>query len=181
MKPEVRLMLLHRDYVDETGAPVGTESERVQPPAIVAAPTPWSPAQLVSLVIGVGFAVFGIVAVTRTGFHTDHIYTPVASVWRMPHTPLLGVIEIAYGALLIVSSVVPGGMRALMGLLGALALVVGITALFRPIPHNLVHWLGVTHRSGVFYTIIGAVIVVAAFAAPIFVPDTRRRRVSTYT
>jgi hypothetical protein len=174
-------VLLHREYVDETATPVRAEYERVQPPAIVAAPTPWSPAQLVSLVIGVGFAVFGIVALTRTGFHSAHIYTPVATVWRMPSTPLLGVLEIAYGALLIVSSVVPGGMRALMGLLGAMALVVGITALFRPIPHNLVHWLGVSHRSGVVYTIIGAVIVVTAFAAPVFVSDTRRRRVDRYS
>jgi hypothetical protein len=173
-------MLLHREYVDDKNTPDGPQTfERVDPPAIVTESAPWSPAQLVAMVMGVGFAVFGIVALTRTGFHTAHIYTPVASVWRLPHTPLLGAIELAYGALLIVSAVVPGGMRALMGLLGAAAIVVGIAALIRPVPRDLSHWLAVTHRSGVVYTIVGAVLILVAFAAPIFVPGSRRR-VRTY-
>ena len=79
----------------------------------------WSPVQILGLIVGIGFAVLGLAAIVRTGFDTSHIYRPHEVVWQLPHSPLLALIEIAFGALLIVASVLPGGIRSLIGLLGA--------------------------------------------------------------
>jgi len=141
---------------------------------------PWSPLQLIGLIVGVGFTVLGIVAVARTGFDTSHIYTPRTVVWHLRHNPLLAVIEIGYGVLMILASVVPGGLRALMGLLGAAALVLGIVTLAGP-PQRINHWLAVANANGVVFTIVGAVVVLAAIVSPVFFAGTRRqtRRVRT--
>jgi hypothetical protein len=125
------------------------------------------------MIVGVGFAVLGIVAVIRTGFDTSHIYTPRLIVWHLAHNPLLAAIEIGFGVLMIIASVVPGGLRSLMGLLGAAALVFGVVVLAGP-SHRLVHYLGVGHSSGVLYTIVGAVVVLAAIISPVFFTGTRR-------
>jgi hypothetical protein len=138
----------------------------------------WSPAQIIGLIAGIGMTVLGIAAVARTGFHTDHIYSPHALVWHLPHSPLLGVIEIGFGVLLILASVVPGAARGLMGLLGAIALAFGIVVLVNTSSDNLNlnHTLAVTHRSGWFFVIVGAVVLLAALFSPVFIPRARRRR-----
>src|SRR4051794_20415804 len=79
----------------------------------------WSPAQLIGLIIGIFFVVFGVVAVNRTGFNTDHIYSPHTAVWHFPHSPLLGVSEIGFGILVILASIVPGASRVALSILGA--------------------------------------------------------------
>ena len=113
----------------------------------------------------------------RTGFDTSHIYTPHTDVWTLPHSPLLGVIEIGYGVLLVLASVVPGGVRWLMGLLGAAALAFGLVIVIGDTPTRLNNWLAVTHRSGWLYVIVGGVVLLAAIVAPVFVTGTRRRHV----
>jgi hypothetical protein len=162
-----------RGYVDEVDeAPnypsyVASDVPRAQA-------TPWSPAQFIGLIVGVGFAVLGIVAVNRTGFDTSHIYTPRVIVWHLAHNPLLAVIEIGFGVLMIIASIVPGGLRTLMALLGAAALVLGIVVLAGP-SHRLTHWLAVSHSSGVLFTVVGAVVVLAATISPVFFMGTTRR------
>jgi hypothetical protein len=157
------------ERADTPGYPDYVERD-VQRAAAIA----WSPAQLIGLVVGVGFTVLGIVAVVRTGFDTSHIYTPRVIVWHLAHNPLLAMSEIGFGVLMIIASVVPGGLRTLMGLLGAAALVLGIVVLAGP-SHRLTHWLGVGHSSGLFFTIIGAVVVLAAVISPVFFTGGQRR------
>ena len=134
----------------------------------------WSPGQIIGLIAGIGFAVLGIAAIVRTGFDTAHIYRPHEVVWRLPHSPLLALIEIAYGALLIVASVVPGGIRWLLGLLGAASLTMGVVIVSGSTPQRLNNWLAVTHRNGWLFTIVGAVVVIAALASPVFTASTHR-------
>jgi hypothetical protein len=139
--------------------------------------SPWSPLQIIGLIIGIGFAALGIATVARTGFDTSHIYTPQADVWRLPHTPLFGLIEIGFGALLVLASVPPGGMRSLTMLLGAAALAFGIVILVEAAPNRLEHWLGVRPINGWLYTIVGAVLVLSALLMPVFEGTVTRRRV----
>ena len=135
----------------------------------------WSPAQFIGLVIGIGFTVLGIAALARTGFNTDHVFTPHDVIWRLPHSPLLALIEIGYGVLMILASVIPGGARTLMTLLGAISLAFGIVVLVESPPSHLNDWLAVTHRSGWLCVIVGAVVVLASMLAPAFGGDVRRR------
>ena len=162
-----------REYVDDPNVVPATYVERDVPRSNAMS---WSPVQLIGMIVGIGVTVLGIAAVARTGFDTAHFYTPRTSVWHLPHTPLLGVIEIGYGVLMILASVVPGGLRTLMGLLGAAALVLGIVVLAAP-SHRLAHWLAVNHNSGVLFTIIGAVVVVTAIVSPVFFSATPRRQI----
>jgi len=159
-----------RGYVDEASSYPGYVERDVPRTQAI----PWSPAQFVGMIVGVGFAVLGIVALIRTGFDTSHIYTPRVIVWHLAHNPVLAASEIGFGVLMIFASVVPGGLRTLMALLGAAALVLGIVVLAGP-SHRLVHWLGVGHSSGVFFTIVGAVVIVFAIISPVFFAGGERR------
>jgi hypothetical protein len=138
---------------------------------------PWSPAQIIGLIVGIGFAALGIAAIARTGFHTDHIYTPHADVWNLPHSPLLGLIEIGFGVLMVIASVVPGGARGFMGFLGAISVGFGIVVLVEQQPNRLNDWLAVTHRSGWLYLVVGVVVLLSAILSPVFGGELRRRTV----
>jgi hypothetical protein len=154
-----------------------TQSDEVveERPTIATATPTWSPAQIVGLAAGIFFAVLGVAAVARTGFATGHVYTPHATVWSFPHTPLFAVCEIGFGVLLVLASVVPGGARSLMGLLGAIGVGFGLVLLAGDTPTRLRHWLAATHRTGWLYLVVGAVVLLAAIVSPVFVSGTRRR------
>ena len=149
----------------------------------MAEPTPWSPAQIIGLIVGIGFTVLGIAVVATTGFHTSHIYTPHDMVWHLWHSPLLGLCEIGFGVLMIVASVIPGGSRALMAFLGAVSLAFGIVILTNAAQSNITHWFGVTHANGWLFTIVGGVVLLTAMMSPTFVTGGRtrhRRQVVTH-
>lgn len=140
-------------------------------------PTPWSPAQILGLIVGIGFTVLGIAAIATTGFHTDHIYTPHDTVWRLSHSPLLALCEIGFGVLMIVASVIPGGSRELMALLGAISLAFGIVILTNAAQDNITHWFGTTHANGWLFAVVGGVMLLAAMLSPtFFTGGTRRHR-----
>ena len=163
--------------VDGTRDPVavGDRSVVVNGRSVGATMPAWSPAQVIGLVVGIGFTVLGVAAVARTGFDTAHIYTPHDTVWRLPHSPLLGVIEVGFGVLMVLSSVVPGGLRTLMALLGAVSLAFGIVVLIEAAPSQLNRWLAVTHANGWLFTAVGAVVLLAALFSPVFSGGMHRR------
>src|SRR5262245_175524 len=102
------------------------DDDEVEERRSVAAAPIFSLAQIIGLIVGIGFAVLGIAAVAQLGFDTEDMYQPQELVWRLPHSPLLGMCEIAFGVLMIIASVVPGGLRTLMALLGAISLAFGL-------------------------------------------------------
>jgi MFS family permease len=132
-------------------------------------PRLWSPAQLVALVIGVGFIVFGAVALTETGFSTSRLYEPVERVWTFDHTPLLAIVELGFGVVMLITALRPVAGRALMSLLSAGALGAGIIILADVWPRRLHDWFGVEHRNGWLYVIVGAVGLAFAIFMPTFV------------
>ena len=136
---------------------------------------PWSPAQLVAVLIGAAFVVLGIAALARTGFDTDHIMSPTREIIGFRHTPLLGAIEIAFGALLILAGVVPGAARALMAFLGVVAAVFGALLLVNVAPNRFHHWLGAGDPYGWMALIVGVVLLLAAFVSPEFGRGRRSR------
>ena len=146
-------MLLHRRRADE---------DVVRRPLVH-----WSPAQLVALGIGVGSIVLGVYALTRTGLSTSHLYEPHRSVWRLEHTPLLGVLEVAFGVLLALTAFAPIAGRAPMALLSACAVAFGVIILADVWPARLAHWLGVHHRHGWLYVIAGGIALLAAIVSPV--------------
>jgi len=128
----------------------------------------WSLAQIIGLIVGIGYTALGIAAVVDTGFDTDHLDTPHQLVWSFAHSPLLGAIEIAFGVLMILASVIPGGARVSLALLGAIALIFGIVVLAASNPNRLNDWLATTHRNGWLFLISGVVVLLAALFSPNF-------------
>jgi hypothetical protein len=144
--------------------------DRVRPAPV------WSVAQVIGLAAGLWFMILGIAAVSNTGFDTSHIYTPHAVTWSFPHSPLLAVIEIAFGVLLLLVSVVPDASTSLVAFLGAIALAFGIVVVTNASSSRLTHWLGVSHRNGWLYTGIGAVLLLAALVSPMLTRGSTYRR-----
>jgi len=128
----------------------------------------WSLAQIIGLIVGIGYTALGIAAVVDTGFDTNNLDTPHNVVWGFAHSPLLGAIEIAFGVLMILASIFPGGARVSLALLGAIALIFGIVVLAADNPGRLNDWLATTDRNGWLFLITGAVVLLAALFAPNF-------------
>ena len=78
--------------------------------------------QLLTILVGAALVALGVVALIRTGIDAP-LNQPVEDVMGYSHTPWLGILEVASGALLILFSLRPGG-RWLVALVG-LALIVG--------------------------------------------------------
>ena len=84
----------------------------------------WSPANVLVVLAGVALAALGIVALIRTEVN-ETWYTPVETVARINHTPLLAAIEVGVGALLVILGLL--GIRMLTAfvcLAGAVAAAV---------------------------------------------------------
>jgi hypothetical protein len=84
----------------------------------------WSPANVLVVLAGVALAALGIVALIRTEIN-ETWYTPVETVARINHTPLLAAIEVGVGALLVILGLL--GVRMLTAfvcLAGAVAAAV---------------------------------------------------------
>ncbi len=142
----------------------------------------WSPAQVVAIVAGIGFMALGVGALAQTGFTIDHVMRPTQDVAGFRHTPLLGVAEVGFGALLLLTGGVAGGLRSLMAVLGVGAAALGGLLVTDVAPNRLHSWLGVGHRYGWMVIIVGGVVFVAALVAPNFRHTTsanhiRRHRV----
>jgi hypothetical protein len=136
---------------------------------------PWSPAQIVAVVLGIAYVLLGIAALARTGLPVDHMMSPQHDVLGFRHTPLLGAIEIGFGALLIVSGVVAGGARSLMAFLGVVATIFGILLLVNVAPNRLHHWLGVGDPYGWLSLTAGVILLLAAFFSPELTHSGRSR------
>lgn len=165
--------MMHRTHTDDPAVDREVVDETETRPSAMPR---WSIAQIVGLIGGIGFTAVGIAAVARSGFDTSHVYTPRVVVWHLPASPLFAVIEIAFGVLLILSSIVPGGSRPLLALFGAAALVFGIVVLATADTSRLNHWLASTHRTGLLYAIYGGVLLLCALVAPAFGGSRRTRR-----
>ena len=86
----------------------------------------------------------------------------------------MALVEVGFGMLVILAAVVPGGSRGFMALLGAIALCFGLVVLVEETPNRLNHWLGVIDRSGIFYAVVGGVLLLSAILSPVFTSRTRR-------
>lgn len=138
---------------------------------------PWSPAQIVALVIGLIFTVMGGVTLARTGIDFSNVSATHTSVAGLDHTVLLGTIEFFFGLLLLGAGAVPGAGRGSMSFLGIVMLGFGLVVAIQPSTFH--ESLGMHASNGVFYVIFGTILLISAMVAPIFMDDSRtstRRR-----
>ena len=129
---------------------------------------PWSPAQLIALAIGIISTVIGVIALTKTGIHSNamDVVRSNGPLWQ--HTAWLAIGEIAFGLIMIGAGVVPGGARGLMTFMGILALAFGIAVLVAKSD------LRAEDATGWAFIIAGGVSLLAAAISPVFFTGTRR-------
>lgn len=128
----------------------------------------WTPAQIISLIIGLVFIVLGGVALLRTGVGID-LFEPTTTVAGLSYTPLLGMIEIAFGLLMLAAGAFPGGSDGVV-FLGVLALAFGLLLVIEPAAFNESLSAGRAH--GWLYVITGGV----AALTGLLTPSLARRR-----
>ena len=114
-----------------------------------------SSVQPVAGIVGVASLVLGGVAIARTGLSTDHLFSPQRSVATLHHTPLLALSELAFGVLMIWAASRTRLGRSVMALLGLAVLGLGVVTIADIWPAQLHHWLGVTHRNGWLFVLVG--------------------------
>jgi hypothetical protein len=135
---------------------------------------PWSPAQVVAIAGGIIFAVFGGIALARTGIHFSNVTGQHVTVAGAGQTQLLAYIEIGFGALLLLAGSIPGAGRGGMSFLGVVALIFGIIVVAQPSTFS--HPLGIGKGYGVFLIVVGAVLMITAMVSPVYWTGTRRAR-----
>lgn len=145
---------------DETVRLDGLGSRSPEPRSV---PRLIDPAVLGGAVAGVYLLVTGIVAVARAQFATVGLFEPVVAVGGLPHTPLLGIVEIGLGVLALSAGPLARNGQ-LMTVLGVLMLVAGLVWAIEPIAFEA--YLGVTRANGWQHTIVGAVLLVAGQVSP---------------
>jgi hypothetical protein len=136
---------------------------------------PWSPAQIVALIIGGLLTVMGGVVLARTGFDFGNLDTARTHVMGLEHTAVLGAIELVLGLILVGAGAVPGAPRGTMSFIGVILLLLGIIVAIEP---NGTHRaLGTTTGHGWFWAILGVILLVSAMASPVIYDADRRATV----
>lgn len=141
---------------------VAEERPDLDEPLEVVRKRSFSIGQLLAMIVGAALIALGIAALTQTGVETP-LSEPVEPVLGWDHTPMLGIIEIAAGALLIVFALRPGG-RWLVAMVGA-ALIVGGGLILAEIDWT-VDELGAEQGFGWVPIVAGAAAVLAAILTP---------------
>lgn len=133
----------------------------------------WSPAQIVSMAVGAALLLLGAVALARAASGSGGLTGHEVSVAGFHHTGMLGLIELFVGLTLIGIGAVPGGARQVMITFGVLLAGFG---LYVAIAADDLHNALATHGAhAALYLLAGALLTIAAIAAPLVLPGTRRR------
>jgi uncharacterized membrane protein HdeD (DUF308 family) len=132
----------------------------------VAERPPWSPAQIVVGIAGVLFIVLGGSALARAGLHFDAVpltRTQVAGLW---FTNLSALITLIAGVIMLAGAIDPDGAKATMWFFGIVLIAFGLIVAISP--HPFTNMWGYTAANGVFYLIVGAILLVAGAVSPVF-------------
>lgn len=146
----------------------GSETRVVERP-------PWSPAQIVAVIAGIVLVVVGGVALARSGVNFSNVPATHSSVASLHFTSMSAVIQLVAGVFLLAGGAYPDTAKASMAVWGAVLLAFGLIVAIDSVPFFTM-W-GYTTSNGVFYAVIGGVLLLAAAVSPIIF--SRRRVVSS--
>ena len=127
----------------------------------------WSPAHVVVLAAGILFLVFGGVAVVDGGLSAP-VTDPVVKVFGFDHTPLLGLIELAAGALLVLSAL--AGSRRTSAVLAVALVIGGILILAQS------DWIATHLTAQAEFGWVPIIAGAACLVALVLLPELRTRR-----
>jgi hypothetical protein len=131
----------------------------------------WSPAQVFGVAGGVVLIVVGAIGLARTGTNFSSIPLSHATVSGLHFTCLSAIVQLGVGVLLLAACVFPDSAKSAMTTFGVLLVVWGIV-IAADTTRLFTMW-GYTKGTGIFYIVIGAVLVLTAALSPIFFSSRR--------
>ncbi|HEV8063391.1 MAG TPA: hypothetical protein VGP46_01110 [Acidimicrobiales bacterium] len=126
----------------------------------------WSPAQIVTVIVGLFLVVLGAIGLAHTGFTFSNIPVTRVRVMDLPVTSLAALAELIAGVLVLAGSAAPGAAKGTSALIGVVALAWGLIVAIDPTP--FVRLWAYDRADGVLYTVVGAVLLITAAVSPIF-------------
>jgi hypothetical protein len=141
-------------------APTRPAVDREWPAAIAARPAT-NAAQVIVLTVGIFFVGIGAVGLSRGGFDDLNLH---GSVMGIPHTPLLGFMELVFGSVLILAGALPQAGRMVLAGAGALLSVFGLIVVIASSSLNTA--LGVEPLNGWVYIVSGLVVLAVGIVMP---------------
>jgi hypothetical protein len=132
---------------------------------------PWSPAQIVALLAGLLLVVIGGVGLARSGLDFSNIPLTHTQVAGLPYSCLSALVQLVAGVVLLGGAAHPDTARSVMIGFGVLLVAFGLIVAIEPAPFSNI-W-GFDSTNGVFYTVVGAILMVAAAVSPVFVSRQR--------
>jgi len=135
----------------------------------------WSPAQIVAGIVGLVYVIIGGIALARTGTDFSNIPATHASAIGLHFTCLSAVVQLAAGIVILAGAVSPAAAKSVSAVFGVVSLVWGIIVV-ADVPRFATTW-GYTTGTAVFYIVVGAILLLAGVASPVFF--SRQRDVTT--
>jgi hypothetical protein len=145
--------------------PQHREVEHVHETRVTSSRT-WSPAQLISGVIGLLLTVMGGVALVRL-LPTDSLTAETTTVFGVGHTTLMAMITLGLGLLYLAEAGAPFDVQPGMIFLGVVSLAFGLIVVIEPRAFDGA--LGLGETGGWFYAIIGIVSALTGIISPTLV------------
>ena len=129
-------------------------------PLVVAQPAV-NAAQVVMLLIGIVYVAIGAVGLSRGGFEA---LNEQGQVMGIPHTPLLGFMELMFGAVIVLAAALPFAGRWVLLIGGTLLLLIGLAMVITPTTFNSA--LGVEALNGWMYMATGLITLLVGAVMP---------------
>jgi hypothetical protein len=139
--------------------------------------TAWSPAQVIAVMAGLLLVVLGGVGLARAGTDFSRLALSHTQVAGMGISPLSALVELVVGVLILAGGAYPDGAKATSSVFGVLLLAFGLIVAIDPSPFFRT-W-AYARPDGVFYAIVGAILLITAAVSPVFY--SRRDRTVTET
>ncbi|MGH9169399.1 MAG: DUF4383 domain-containing protein [Acidimicrobiales bacterium] len=126
----------------------------------------WSPAQIVTVVVGLFLLVTGAVGLAHTGFNFSSVPSTRRTLLGMPFTSVSALAELIAGVVVLAPSAAPRAAKATASVLGVIILAWGLIVALDTAPFGR-YW-AYDRQDGILYVVIGAVLLVTAAVSPVF-------------
>ena len=136
----------------------------------------WSPAQVIVLLGGLLLVVLGAVGLAQTGLRFSNIPATRTKVAGLPLTSLAAAVQLGAGVIVLAGAGFATVAKAIGSIMGVIILAWGLIVAIDPGPFS--NMWGYHQVDGVFYTVVGAVLLIVSALSPVYMS---RRNVVTST
>ena len=146
---------------DQESLPSRSAQAEPEPRTMIVPQPAMNAAQIVMSLVGIMYVGIGAVGLARGGFESLNLHGHVMGI---PHTPLLGFMELIFGAVVVLAAALPYAGRWVLLIGGSLMFIMGLIIAIAPGSLNAA--LGVEMLNGWMYMLTGVVTVLVGIIMP---------------